>query len=318
MDSRALIMRHPGARICVMGGAPSLDEHLKQMDADVYISVNAHGSHHRHDYIVAMDEDHGNLGVPMMGYLRDKSKAPIIGPRHWNDYVLTTWPDCPKTNILSGMLAAWVAWTMGAKVVILAGMDGYGGSASGMAHCSPIARDVKCPIRVVGGGPLTKFWPAYDVNETFGDYKMHPTIETLQGIDGMTRIRALKKCSTPGLALNPGDEANVMRHQAFRLLKHRLVEEIEKPADGDKANTDAALRPDSAKTGESADLNGDGKVTVAELKAALTEAGVKFDARWNKDKIAALWAAFQRWGGDAEVWNNLADDDKAARMAGAD
>lgn len=298
MDSRALIMRHPGARICVMGGAPSLDEHLKQVDADVYISVNAHGSHHRHDYIVAMDEEHGNLKVPMKGYLRDKSKAPIIGPRHWNDYVLATWPDCPKTSILSGMVAAWVAWTMGAKVVILAGMDGYGGSASGMAHCSPIARDVKCPIRVVGGGPLTKFWPAYDANETFGDYKMHPTIETLQGIDGMTRIRAIKKCSTPGLALNPGDEANVMRHQAFRLLKHRLVEEIEKPAE--------------------VDANGDGKVTSAELKAALSDAGVKFDARWSKDKLASLWAAFQRWGGDAERWNNLSADDIADRMAGAD
>lgn len=67
-----------------------------------------------------------------------------------------------------------------------------------------------------------------------------------------------------------------------------------------------------------ADTNADGKVTAAELKAALTEAGVKFDARWNKDKLAALWAAFQRWGGDAEVWNNLSADDIADRMAGAD
>lgn len=66
---------------------------------------------------------------------------------------------------------------------------------------------------------------------------------------------------------------------------------------------------------ESADANGDGKVTAAELKAALTDAGVKFDARWNKDKLAALWAAFQRWGGDAEVWNNLSDEDKANRIA---
>lgn len=295
MDSRALIMRHPGARICVMGGAPSLDEHLKQVDADVYISVNAHGSHHRHDYIVAMDEDHGNLGVPMMGYLRGKSKAPIIGPRHWNDYVLTTWPDCPKTSILSGMVAAWVAWTMGAKVVILAGMDGYGGSASGMAHCSPIARDVKCPIRVVGGGPLTKFWPAYDANETFGDYKMHPTIETLQGIDGMTRIRALKKCSTPGLALNPGDEANVMRHQVFRLLKHRLVEEIEKPAE--------------------VDANGDGKVTSAELKAFLATSGVKFKSNASKAELQSIKNAFERSGLSGDEWNNLADEDRANRVS---
>lgn len=294
-DFRALILKHPGARICVMGGAPSLDEHLKQVDADVYISVNAHGSHHRHDYIVAMDEDHGNLGVPMMGYLRDKSKAPIIGPRHWNDYVLTTWPDCPKTSILSGMVAAWVAWTMGAKVVILAGMDGYGGSASGMAHCSPIARDVKCPIRVVGGGPLVKFWPSYDANETFGDYKMHPTIETLQGIGGMTRIRAIKKCSTPGLALNPGDEADVMRHQAFRLLKHRLVEEIEKPAE--------------------VDANGDGKVTSAELKAFLATSGVKFKSNASKAELQSIKNAFERSGLSGDEWNNLADEDRANRVS---
>jgi hypothetical protein len=39
-----------------------------------------------------------------------------------------------------------------------------------------------------------------------------------------------------------------------------------------------------------------------------------------KDKLAALWAAFQRWGMTADEWNNLADEDKAARMAnvGAD
>jgi hypothetical protein len=71
---------------------------------------------------------------------------------------------------------------------------------------------------------------------------------------------------------------------------------------------------------ESADANGDGKVTAAELKAALTEAGVKFHANLGKDKLAALWAAFQRWGMTADEWNNLADEDKAARMAnvGAD
>jgi hypothetical protein len=69
-----------------------------------------------------------------------------------------------------------------------------------------------------------------------------------------------------------------------------------------------------------ADTNADGKVTAAELKTALTDAGVKFDARLSKDKLAALWAAFQRWGMTADEWNNLADEDKAARMAnvGAD
>lgn len=60
--------------------------------------------------------------------------------------------------------------------------------------------------------------------------------------------------------------------------------------------------------------------TAAELKSILTDAGVKFDARWSRDKLAALWAAFQRWGMDAEAWNNLSADDIADRMAhvGAD
>lgn len=229
MDSRALILKHPGARICVMGGAPSLGLQMGKVEADVFISVNGHGSGLRHDYIVAMDEEHGTLKVPMRSYLRSISGAPVIGPRAWNDYVLTTWPDCPKTSVLSGMVACWVAWVMGAKVVILAGMDGYGGSQSGMAHCAPIVRDVKCPIRVVGGGPLTRFWPVYDPNEDFGEYEMHPSIDAIKGVDGMTRIRALKPCSQAGLILAKGDEADVMRHQVARLLRHRLVEEIPMP-----------------------------------------------------------------------------------------
>lgn len=228
MDSRALILKHPGARICVMGGAPSLGMDMAKVQADVFISVNGHGSGLRHDYIVAMDEEHGTLKVPMRSFLRSISGAPVIGPRAWNDYVLTTWPDCPKTSVLSGMVACWVAWVMGAKVVILAGMDGYDGSPSGMAHCAPIVRDVKCPIRVMGG-PLSKVWPVYDPNEDIGEYEMHPSIDAIKGVDGMTRIRALKPCSQPGLSLAKGDEADVMRHQVARLLRHRLVEEIPMP-----------------------------------------------------------------------------------------
>lgn len=86
-----------------------------------------------------------------------------------------------------------------------------------------------------------------------------------------------------------------LRAQGYRIIDARF-----KPAD---------------EPADPADTNADGKVTAAELKAALTEAGVKFHANLGKDKLAALWAAFQRWGGDAEGWNNLADEDKAARMA---
>jgi hypothetical protein len=245
-DFRALILKHRGARICVMGGAPSLDLDLAKVKADVFISVNAHGAHHPHDYIVAMDEEHGTLRVPMRAYLQSMSAAPVIGPRAWNDYALTTWPDYPKTGVLSGMVACWVAWAMGARVVVLAGMNAYDGSPSGMAHCSAVVRDVKCPIRVMGG-PLAKVWPIYCPAEEFGEYEMHPSIEALQGIDGMTRIRALKPCSQPGLALAKGGEVDVMRHQVARLLKNRLVEEILIPKSGTSPEIEAQAAAQPAK-----------------------------------------------------------------------
>ena len=212
-----------------MGGAQSLERQLPTVDADVFISVNAHGASHRHEYIVAMDEEHGDRRVPMRPFLRERSSAPVIGPRHWNDYILHTWPDHPKTGVLSGMVAAWVAWAMGAQVVILAGMDGYGGEPSSLARSAVAARQIQCPVRVVGGGPLTKFWPAYDAGEVFGEYVMHPSIEAIQGIDSLTRVHAVKKCSTHTMNLQPGDEVTGMRHEFARLLKHGLVREVPMP-----------------------------------------------------------------------------------------
>lgn len=117
------------------------------------------------------------------------------------------------------------------------------------------------------------------------------------------------------------------RKAELRAQGYTIIDAQFKPAESDgvvNTNADVGSSAKEAKagesSGESADANGDGKVTAAELKAALTKAGVKFDARWNKDKLAALWAAFQRWGMTADEWNNLADEDKAARMAnvGAD
>lgn len=66
---------------------------------------------------------------------------------------------------------------------------------------------------------------------------------------------------------------------------------------------------------DSPDANADGKVTAAELKAALTSAGVEFDARTGLAKLAALHKAFERSGLTGAEWNNLADEDRAARVA---
>jgi len=65
-------------------------------------------------------------------------------------------------------------------------------------------------------------------------------------------------------------------------------------------------------THESADTNGDDKVSADELRDALAAAGV------THDKPMTEAQARRKWGLSRKEWNNLADADKAARMAGAE
>lgn len=221
-DFRELILAHRGKRICVMGGGPD----LSVPGADVYISTNAHGvSVQKPDYLLAMDERHAREQREMGAFLRSKSDAPIISPHGYADYRLGSWPQAPRF-VLSGMIATWAAFAMGAKVVLLAGCDGYGGDPGYVDEARKIDRDVYCPVRVVGGGPLTKIWPAYDPAETFGKYKPHSAIKGLQGIGGRIRIRARKPCSVGFTDLVKGQEMSALRHEVARLLKHRMVEEV--------------------------------------------------------------------------------------------
>lgn len=233
-DFRDLILKHAGQRIAVMGGGPSLRAHMDEIEADVVLSCNGHGTDIvRPDYVVSMDEVHTSLHRPMGELIRDRTDAPIVSPRAYADIRLPTWLDYPKTSVLTGMVATWLAWVMGARVVILAGMDAYGGLPAAMEHAQAAQRDVKCPIRVVGGGPLTRYFPRYTKGELFMDYEPHPAIETLRGVDGLTRIRALKPCTVGRQDLSRGEEATVMRHDILRLLRHRMVEELPMP-DGSK------------------------------------------------------------------------------------
>jgi hypothetical protein len=220
-DFRELILAHKGKRICVMGGGP-----LVVPQADIYISTNAHGVEvQKPDYLLAMDERNSREGVEMGAFLRARSDAPIISPHPYANYRLGRWPQHPRF-VLSGMIATWAAWAMGAKVVLLAGCDGYGGDPGYVDEARKIARDVYCPVRVVGGGPLTKVWPEYDPGERFGKYKPHSAIDGLKGLDGEIRIRALKPCSVGYTDLLKGQEFIAMRHDVARLLKHRMVEEV--------------------------------------------------------------------------------------------
>ena len=220
-----LVLKHKGKRICIMGGAPSLEDDLIQIEADVYISTNGHGCGLvSPDYLFAMDEANGNQGgVPMGGYLRGLSDAPIISPRGYADYYLTDWPQAPR-DVLSGMVAAWAAYMMGAKVVILAGMDGYQKSGF-IGESVKMARDIHCPVRVMSD-ELTKAWPRYDPAEKFGRYKPHPDIETKQNVDGMTIIECVKATNFRGSPLNAGQRVKVSRHEVRRLLKHKMVIEV--------------------------------------------------------------------------------------------
>ncbi len=115
------------------------------------------------------------------------------------------------------------------------------------------------------------------------------------------------------------------RKAELRAQGYTIIDAQFKPAESDgvvNTNADVGSSAKEAKagesSGESADANGDGKVTAAELKAALTKAGVKFDARWSKDKLAALWAAFWRWGMTADEWNNLDPADVLSRVVNAE
>lgn len=221
-DWRELILAHKGKRICIIGGKP-LDA---LPEADIYISTNAHGVDLvKPHYLLAMDENHHREKVPMGPYLRSRSDAPIISPHGYADFRLGHWPQHPRF-VLSGMVATWAAWTMGAKVVILAGFDAYGGDAGYIDEARKIGRDVHCPVRVFQGGPLAKVWPEYDPAERFGKYKAHTAIDALRGIDGQIRVRALKPCTVGLVDLAKGQELTVMRIEVARLLKHRMVEEI--------------------------------------------------------------------------------------------
>lgn len=221
-DFRDLILAHKGKRICVLGGAAIAELPA----ADVYISTNAHHLDLvKPTYVLAMDERNSREAKEMGGYLRSKTDAPIISPHGYADYRMGAWPQAPRF-VLSGMVATWAAWAMGAKVVLLAGFDAYGGDAGYVDEARKMARDVHGPVRVVGGGPIAAVWPEFDPAERFGKYKPHSAIDGLLGVGGRIRIRALKPCSVGFTELAKGQEMSVLRHEAARLLKHRMVAEV--------------------------------------------------------------------------------------------
>lgn len=220
---RELILAHKGKRICVMGGAKSLADDLAKVEADVYISANEHGTPYPHDYIIAMDRQHGSRKL-MKDVLRAASDKPIISPEEFADYRLTVWPSSPR-RLYSGMVGAWCAWAMGARVVILAGMDGYQGSLRAKRQADTMAEEIRCPVRVVSG-PLADVFGLYDPSERFGRYAPHNAIHTLMGANGETRVRVRKETAIEGINYIPGDEWAGPRHSVAKQLRHKMVIEL--------------------------------------------------------------------------------------------
>lgn len=227
-DFRELILAHKGRRFIIMGGGPSLAADLDALGrkpGDVVISCNAHGVELRTpDYLLAMDSKHTKSNADMGVYLRKRSDAPIISPHAFADYRLGYWPQHPRF-VLSGLISTWAAYAMGAKVVCLAGMDGYKDNDY-TEEARKIAREVRCPVRVQPESFLRSVWGVYDAKERFGRYTPHSAIDGLRGIDGRVRVRASKPCAVGFVSLQKGDEVSCMRHEVRLLLKHRMVEEV--------------------------------------------------------------------------------------------
>lgn len=219
-----LILKHKGKVICVMGGAESLKDDLKEIKADLYISTNGHGCEFvKPDYLMAMDETNTRNHKPMIDTLKACSDAPIISPRPYADYQLMKWPQAPR-DVLSGMIAAWCAYMMGAKCVVLAGMNGYQ-ERNYIFESKKIARDINCPVRVMSE-ELSDIWPAYDKSEKFGRYKPHSDINSWIGVDENITIEIIKPTTVRGAIRSKGETLTVMRHEVARLLKHKMVKEV--------------------------------------------------------------------------------------------
>lgn len=221
-----LILKHRGKVFAIIGGAPIAEGVLDTIKADVWISVNDHGVKLREcDYIVAMDDNHTERGGSMYDHLARYS-LPIIGPQPWANYQLATWPDAPRRSVLSGMTAIWCAWAMGAKAIVLVGMDAYDGKSNAIRDAGLVAKTVTVPIRSINAGPLESVFPAYDAKERFGHYKEAPQIRGLLEIDERITVRVVKPTGIRGREYQKGEQLTIMRHEVARQLRHKMVVEV--------------------------------------------------------------------------------------------
>lgn len=219
-----LVMRHKGARICVMGGAPTLPDEIEHVQADIWISANQHGAKLRKvDYVVAMDNLHTVHKDPMLGIIREHTDAPIIGPWHWCDYGITNYPLAPRL-MFTGVIAQWVASMLGAHPIIMAGFGCYGGTHRTLGQHREYASFLKSAVRVVDG-PLLAIWPAYDPVEEFPPYVAPDVFDFTETEHGVT-IKVIKPVEIRGVEYPVGTILRVPKAEVWRQLKHRSLMEV--------------------------------------------------------------------------------------------
>lgn len=220
-----LVMAHKGARICVMGGGSTLASDLEGVKADIWISVNEHGAKLREvDYVVAMDNTHTKLKVPMNKHLRQYTTAPIIGPWHWCDYQLMKWPLQPKFMI-SGVVASWVASLMGAHPVIMAGFECYGSNGPTLRQHIEYRPHLIGEVRVCSG-PLLEHYEQYRSNERRKAYEVPAALDINSLTEGETVVQVLKPFEFRGHEWPVGSKLRVSRFEVRRQIKHKSLVEV--------------------------------------------------------------------------------------------
>lgn len=244
MKFSELILKHAGCIAVVIGGRPFTEEDGKALEAVVKsakknqevitIGANEHASVAgiAVDYVVAMDDVHGEDNTPMMDRIRQHTDAPVIGPFEFNDYQLSTWPMAPR-RVYTGTTAIWVGWALGASLVVVLCSDGYA-DVDGVIRpgygekVQAVVESVKCPVRHVNGGPLQEFFPAWDPKEKLPKFEPHPSLESLRGANGQITVKARKTTGLGGAPFYKGRTRQVMREdrEVQRLLRHKMIEEV--------------------------------------------------------------------------------------------
>jgi hypothetical protein len=224
------LLQHPGARIIVMGGSDDIERDLIEIGSrkgDVVISTNAHGVDlRRPDYLLAMDTHHLGTGEPMGDYLRARSDAPIISVYDYAQYRIHGVPDCEVTK--SGLVAMWVAYRMGARVIHLAGMRGNEGDRDYRMAVDQMAKHIHTDVRVAADSMLAEVFPVRRNGERFPRRDIDIRLRVLADDDGKATVRAIKDCHLEGgVTLKAGESMRAHISSVQLLLRHRMMEVID-------------------------------------------------------------------------------------------